>query len=181
MTPDTLRKLLSYDPETGELVWLTRDTSFFSDESHANRWNARYANTRAFQTVYYGYLHGHILKKHYYAHRVCWAIYYGKWPADQIDHINGNRADNRISNLRDVSHSDNQKNTKLRHDNKSGVPGIDWKADCALWRARASRNGKRYLIGYFKNLDDAIAARMLAQSNENYHANHGRYAVRHIP
>lgn len=181
MEVEDLRQLLSYNPETGELVWLTRDESWFKKAADAKGWNKKYAGTKAFQTLHYGYLHGHIFKKHYFAHRVAWAIHYGSWPTGQIDHVNGLRSDNRIANLRDVSHSDNQKNAKLRHDNKAGMPGIDWKKHVSSWRVRVSREGKRHLVGYFKNLDEAVAARKMAQSSAAYHTNHGRIAVRHIP
>ena len=180
MEPEDLRQLLSYNPETGELVWLSRDESWFKKASDAKGWNKKYAGTKAFQTLYCGYLQGHILKKHYFAHRVSWALYHGFWPSDQIDHVNGIRSDNRIANLRDVSHSDNQKNVKLRHDNKSGMPGIDWKVGASAWRVRVSRDGARRLVGYFKNLDEAVAARRRAQQEAAYHVNHGRIAERHV-
>lgn len=180
MDIETLRQLLSYDPETGSLTWLPRNESFFKKARDANGWNTKYANTKAFQTVHYGYLNGHIFKKHYYAHRIAWAIHYGSWPSGQIDHINGIRYDNRIANLRDVSHSDNQKNAKLRHDNKSGMPGIDWRGNASAWRVRVSRDGARHIVGYFKNLDEAVTARRDAQQKAAYHVNHGRIAERHV-
>lgn len=181
MDPQDLRQLLSYNPDTGELVWLPRDESWFKKARDAKGWNKKYAGTKAFQTLHYGYLHGHVFKKHYFAHRVAWALHYGSWPEGQIDHVNGVRSDNRIENLRDVTHSDNQKNVKLRHDNKCGMPGIDWKKHASAWRVRVSREGKRHLVGYFKNLDEAMAARRYAQNQAAYHANHGRIAERHVP
>ena len=181
ITPETLQELLAYSPDSGELIWRERDCAFFKSVADCKRWNSRYAGTKAFQTMHYGYMHGHIFKKHYFAHRVAWALHHGEWPAGQIDHINGVRSDNRIENLRVVSHSDNQKNVKLRHDNKSGIPGVDWRSGCSLWRVRASLNGRRVMIGYYKNLDDAKKARLEAQRSFLYHANHGSVRERHIP
>ena len=181
MEIEFLRQILTYNPETGELVWLKRSEAFFKRAVDAHSWNLQHANRRAFKTFFHGYLHGNIFKKHYYAHRLAWALHYGEWPAGQIDHINGVRSDNRIENLRDVSHSENQKNTKLRHDNKAGAPGIDWKKNASAWRVRVSRGGKRHVVGYFKTLDDAVFARKEAQSQAAYHANHGRIAERHFP
>lgn len=179
--PEILRQLLAYDPVTGVLVWLHRDASFFAKKSAYKMWNKRYAGCEAFQTASYGYLHGHIFQKHYFAHRVAWALHYGEWPEDQIDHVNGIRSDNRIENLRSVSQSDNQKNAKLRHDNKSGIPGVDWKTSCSLWRVRASIGKRRILVGYYKNLSDAKVARLEAEKNFQYHANHGSIRDRYIP
>lgn len=176
-----LRALLSYNPDTGELIWRERGPELFKKASLAASWNRRHAGSKAFQTLYYGYMHGHIFKKHYFAHRVAWAIYHGEWPSAQIDHVNGNRSDNRIINLRDVSHSENQRNVKLRHDNKSGVPGVDWRKSQSLWRVRVNINGKRFMVGYFKDLNSAIAARQKAQIENNYHDNHGQIRLRHIP
>jgi len=174
MEAKDLRQLLSYNPDTGELIWLDRDEGYFKKPTDAKGWNKKYAGTKAFQTLHYGYLHGHIFKRHYFAHRVAWAIHYGYWPTGQIDHVNGLRSDNRIENLRDVSHSDNQKNVKLRRDNKCGTPGIDWKKHASAWRVRVNREGKRHLLGYFKNLDEAVAARKSAEELYGYHQNHGR-------
>jgi hypothetical protein len=179
MEPDTLRRLLSYNSDTGELTWLSRDESWFKNPKDAKGWNKKYTGKPAFQTLFRGYLQGGIFKRHYFAHRVAWALYRGSWPAGQIDHVNGVRSDNRIANLRDVSHSENQRNTKLRHDNKHGMPGVDWKAHASLWRVRVSRGGKRHLVGYFKHLEEAVAARKEAQRSADYHANHGRLAERH--
>jgi hypothetical protein len=180
MKAEDLRQLLSYNPNTGELIWLARDEGWFKKPTDAKGWNKKYAGTKAFQTLHYGYLHGHVFKKHYFAHRIAWAIHYGSWPTGQIDHVSGLRSDNRIENLRDVSHSDNQKNVKLRHDNKCGMPGIDWKKHASAWRVRVSREGKRRLVGYFKNLDEAVTARRDAQQEAAYHVNHGRIAERHV-
>ena len=88
--------------------------------------------------------------KKYLAHRVAWFIHTGGWPVNQIDHINGNRSDNRIANLRDVDNKTNMHNQKKpQKGNKSGFLGVFWNAQRNNWTARICLNKKRkYLGGY---------------------------------
>jgi len=121
-TPERLRQLLDYDPETGKLTWKARDSSQFTrsyglcgPRHQAAVWSAKNAGREAFTyTNEHGYRKGKVDRQVYAAHRVAWAIYYGEWPKQIIDHINGEKSDNRITNLRDVSNSVNMRNTR-RH------------------------------------------------------------------
>ncbi len=72
--------------------------------------------------------------KSYREHRVIWLYVYGEWPKGCIDHIDGNRSNNRVSNLRDVSYLENQKNRKLNANNSSGMPGVTWNKPSKSWR-----------------------------------------------
>lgn len=101
MTPFELRQLVEYDPETGSLIWKQRDGNA--------RLNSKLAGKPAFAQLSDGYLTGRIKGKNYKAHRIAWAVAYGEWPQGQIDHINGDRSDNRLPNLRVVSNSENGK------------------------------------------------------------------------
>lgn len=173
----TLRELIAYDACTGKLTWLPRDLMFCKNDHQANAWNAKHAGTEAgVATDTHGYKAITVFNKRYLVHRLIWAIHYGVWPSGQIDHINGDRSDNRIENLRDVSQSQNQKNAKRRSDNKSGVPGVSWHARYAKWQAAISNDGKRKCLGYFKNLDEAVQIRRAAELSLGYHENHGRIA-----
>jgi len=178
MDIETLRQLLSYDPETGSLIWLPRDESFFKNEGDAKRWNSRYAGTDAFTTILKGYRKGSVFKKDYYAHRVCWALANGDWPSSEIDHINGNRSDNRICNLRDVDSLENQKNLSLRHDNKANRIGVSWYSRGKKWTASITVNRKWIFLGRFTKICDAIQAREIAESQFGFHKNHGKTAKR---
>ena len=179
-SPSVLRELIDYDPETGALVWRVRDVSFFTDGKKSaiqsmRRWNTRYAGKPALNykgTA--GYFSGGVFTRLYLAHRVAWAIYSGAWPERQIDHINGNRLDNRIANLRSVTHQENGKNCAIGIKNTSGTIGVSWHSRDLVWTAQVNKNGKQKHIGSFKNKDDAISARAKASAECGYHANHGR-------
>lgn len=123
---ELLRQLLAYDPDTGALTWLPRHIDMFGGNVRScGTWNTRYAGKPAlYHLDAHGYRTGTLLGVAAKAHRVAWALHYGTPPAGQIDHINGDRADNRSSNLRDVSHSQNQRNAGVRADNKTGMPGV---------------------------------------------------------
>ena len=91
-------------------------------------------------------MHGMINSKPYKAHRVIWKMVYGSDP-HYIDHINGDRTDNRISNLRSVTKAQNNRNKRLRSDNKSGVTGVHWYNPRNKWRVDVRYNGKTKHIG----------------------------------
>ena len=157
--PTRVRLALRYNPETGGLFW--QDT---------HRLRGKMAFNCPTGT---GYLQGGICGYVTSAHRVIWAIVNGYWPK-QIDHINGNRSDNRLVNLREVDDAENRKNTALRSDNKSGFHGVRWNASLNKWRVEIKANGKPKHIGVYVSKDDAIAARKAAEAMLGYHANHGR-------
>lgn len=176
-SPELLRKLLRYDPETGKLFWVARNAEFFTNTnrrsaSHAQtQWNERYADQEAFTAFDgHGYLMGRIFKKPYKAHRVAWAIVNGEWPNGQIDHLNGNRSDNRLKNLRQVDQSENNKNSKKRSNNKSGVTGVCFDKERQKWMVTIC--GK--FGGRFQNFEDAVAHRLILQNSDNFTERHGK-------
>lgn len=180
LSPKQLRQMLRLDPDTGKLYWRERGPEWFNDgfrtpEHNMGIWNARYANTEAF-TSYdtNGYFRGKILGKAYASHRVVWTIYYGEWPKDQIDHINGIRDDNRIVNLRVVSNSENSRNIKIPATNTSGKIGVSWKKPNKKWQAQIKVNGSIIYLGLFADKRDAVEARKAAEIKHGFHKNHGR-------
>ncbi|NOD87414.1 MULTISPECIES: HNH endonuclease [unclassified Ruegeria] len=164
---DLLRILLLYCPVTGLFWWKER-------EDKPDYWNARWANKQTFTTVdRKGYMRGAVERFPLYAHRAAWAIMYETWP-DYIDHINGDRSDNRILNLRNVTPSDNQKNQKRRLDNSSGVIGVSFHKHMRKWQAQICSHGKQHHLGVFNDKTAAIAARKAAEIEFGFHPNHGR-------
>ena len=115
--------------------------------------------------------------KTFLLHRLIWIYHFGEIPDGlQIDHINHNRTDNDICNLRLVTHKENLKNQKIRKDNKTGITGISWDGRDKRW---FSKIGKIHL-GSFKNLEDAIKVRKEAEILHGYHPNHGREQINEV-
>lgn len=172
-TPEELCQLLRYEPETGKLFWRDRPSSSFPTEGHARRWNGLWAGKEALASVSsHGYLRGKIWGRQVNSHSAIWAIIYGEWPAE-VDHINGDRADNRLVNLRSVSRSENLKNCGIRRDNTSGVVGVSWDKRKGRWSASIFTAGKRRHLGYFDSAADAKAVRARAAKEYGFHPNHG--------
>lgn len=178
--PEDIRKLLRYEPDTGKLYWLERTPDLFEDgkqsaETVCRRWNTRYAGKEALTSDNgKGYRQGAIFSRVYFAHRVIWAIAHNEWPADQIDHINGVKNDNRIENLRAVTNQENHKNQKLSSNNTSGVTGVYWRPARRKWQVRIYVNGRLLHLGLYVNKDEAVAARKAAEVKYGFHENHGR-------
>ncbi len=170
---DEIAALVRYDPLTGLFTFAERPASMFPAPRHARTWNKRFAGKPALSVKHHnGYLIGEILGRVYAAHRMAWYISKGKIP-NEIDHINGKRDDNRLSNLRDVSRRTNCKNQTISRVNTSGVIGVCWDKQNSKWTVRISKK----FIGRFSSFDDAVAARKAAQNKRYYHPNHGRKAT----
>lgn len=179
-SPELLRKLLRYDPETGRLFWRERTADMFnpgatlSAERISKSWNNKHAGNEAVNNNHEGYRRGVINGKPYYSHRVIWAMYTGFWPVEQIDHENGIRHDNRIGNLREATNMENSINQKLRSTNTSGTSGVSWSKGMGKWLSRISSAGRIVHLGYFHDMSAAISARKNAEIKYGYHPNHGR-------
>lgn len=142
---DEIKKLISYNPDSGCFTWL------------ANR-RAVKAGDIAGSVNSKGYVCICVLGSSYLAHRLAWVLFHGRIPKE-IDHINGDRSDNRIRNLRDSCRAENALNTAISDRNSSGTKGVAYNKKYKLWQAYGSINGKGITIGSFKKLGDAIEAR----------------------
>jgi len=161
-SPDIVRKLLRYEPETGRLFWHHRARSLFPSDRGYAAWNAAFAGKQAFtSTDPDGYRQGSILARKMRAHRVVWCHYYGAWPTHQIDHLNGDRSDNRIVNLRDVPNVINARNMKPRIQGR--YPGVVRSRKGDKWHVTITIDYKTKFIGAFNRREDAIAARRAAE------------------
>jgi len=175
-----LHKILSYDPDTGKLYWKHRTPDMFtpsgkvSEQSICNRWNARHAQKPALKCLDKGYFTGRIKNKLFFAHRVLFAMHYGRWPVHGIDHINGDPKDNRICNLREADQTVNNRNASTPVTNKSGVVGVFWDKSRQRWAAAVSVGDKTVHLGRFLCFEDAVAARQAANFELGFHPNHGR-------
>ncbi|WP_296223087.1 HNH endonuclease signature motif containing protein [uncultured Sphingomonas sp.] len=174
-SPEVLRQLLRYEPETGKLFWKERPESMFLTRHSHKSWNTRHAGTEAFTTTgTSGYKEGRIFYALVRAHRVIYAMHNGAWPDHEVDHINGVRTDNRLENLRHASRKENGRNQKRPHDNLSGVIGVGFYKRDGTWQARISTGGRNIHLGYFTSKEDAIRARKSAEQYLGFHENHGR-------
>lgn len=104
-------------------------------------------------------VHGNV----YLAHRLAWFYVHGVWPEHEIDHRDGNPANNSLANLRAATHAQNLRNQRQRDDNNSGRKGVYWHARERKWKAQICVMGKTTGLGTFKNRADAIAARVTAE------------------
>ena len=179
-SPELLRKLLRYDPETGLFTWRERAASIFqatahSREQNAEKWNRRFAGKPALTSdMGRGYLGGSIFGKTVRANRVAWALSFGEWPQHEIDHLDADRGNNRLANLRDVSHAVNCKNKRKAKNNTSGHTGVLWRKDAKKWLAFiGTGDGRQKRIGLFICKDDAIRARQAAEAEFGYMEGHG--------
>lgn len=155
IAPDELRELLSYNPDTGALVWRERADA-------RPQWNTRYAGQEAGCIGARGYRH--VAIKRYsqsacLAHRIAWAMHYGEWPDADVDHVNRDKSDNRLANLRKATRAENIINQPPRRSNTSGATGVSWCKKYNRWVAYIGIAGRRTHIGYFDTLDGARAAR----------------------
>lgn len=162
MTPppiETIRRAFAYDAETGVLRWAERRSNRTKPGDLAG------SRTRK------GHLRVSVEGQNILVHRIIWALVHGVWPEDQIDHINGDPADNRIANLRPATNRQNQHNAKTRTDNTTGRVGVYWAANVGKWRPMIRVNGKNVCLGLYETFAEAVAARERAE-REHY----GEYA-----
>lgn len=166
----------------GRLLWRQRDKGKFSSEKEYKRWTNRYAGKIAgclqnHRTSLVPYVRVSVNKKCYLAHRIIWEMHYGSIPEGmEIHHIDGDRANNKLENLRLVEREYSAKNKPIFKNNTSGTPGVSYSKIEKNWIARISVNGKRVVLYRGKSKEDAIKARLAAESGAGYHKNHGRPA-----
>lgn len=158
LTAERLRAVLDYDKATGHLI---RRVSY-----HRIAPVGSVAGYVAKNGRRSGYRYASVDGKLYLAHRLVWLHVMGSWPTDCIDHINGERDDNRIENLRDVSRAVNQQNERKAHKtNKSGLLGVSPSRD--RFKASITRSAKTVHLGTFSTGEEAHAAYVAAK--RQYH------------
>lgn len=176
-TQSRLRELFNYDPEEGVLIWRDRPRESFATAPAFASFNKRCRGRVAGHIEHQGYRVIVVDRTGHKAHRLIWLFVLGEWvkyPEFEIDHVNGNRSDNRIQNLRKATKSMNQRNGSMRSNNSSGVIGVNWVTSKQRWIARIWDGPKHRYLGAFVDLAEAAEARARAEREIGYHPGHGK-------
>lgn len=142
----SLLGIIDYDPETGRFTWKRTRRGRFAKAGETA------GNIR--KDGYRGIV---ISGRRYLAHRLAWFYMTGDWPALEVDHIDTDRDNNRWSNLREATRSQNNANERLRGCNTSGVKGVSYYHPTKRWRVQIQKDRKKRSLGYFKTLEEAHA------------------------
>lgn len=159
LTGEYIAKRLDYNPETGVFAWKTPTAKKLKPGDKAGTLHKS------------GYIKIILDGIPYWAHRLAWLYYYKEWPqgeAYQIDHINGDKSDNRITNLRLVTNEKNTRNHVKYAHNTSGVNGVCFNEQSRKWCAQIRVDGKQIHLGYFHFFEDAVKARKAAEIKHGY-------------
>ena len=159
---DRLKKIVHYDPETGEFTWLPRTPDMFKSgyrtaEGNCANWNARYAGTKAGTFDHYGRVQISVDNQLYKAHRLAWLYMTGEWPPEgfEVDHRDVNHANNKWDNLRLATSSQNKMNMGLRRDNRLGVKNVAFDDERNKFKVRVKTGDGRAIFKRFDTLDEA--------------------------
>lgn len=145
-TPEELRELLDYDPETGIFTWKVKVRSQTVIGEEAGGLSGK------------GYGRIQIKGVRYYTHRLAWYYHYGVEPKEQIDHVNGVKGDNRLSNLREATNAENNRNQGKQSNNTSGFKGVSLKKSTKKFVAECWVNGKKHFLGSYDTAELAHEA-----------------------
>lgn len=162
LTRERLCELLEYDPETGAFTRLIGRSGP----------NARAGDVAGCDNGA-GYIRIYVDGAAFKAHRLAWFYAHGEWPSE-IDHINGDKADNRLCNLRPVTRSQNRMNVAAYRSNKSGYRGVSFYKPTQRWKAQIQVDGRKKSIGYYGTPEEAHRA--YCEASRVLHGEFGRTA-----
>jgi hypothetical protein len=153
LTYERLKTLIHYNQDTGVFIWIAKPSPKISIGAPSGTKNA------------HGYVYIHIDGKDYLAHRLAFFIVNGRWPYDEIDHIDCNPSNNRIANLRESTRSENAQNMRSAQANNksSGLLGVTKISKSVRWRSQIQVNGKHTHLGSFDTPEEAHAAYVIAK------------------
>lgn len=145
-----VRERIAYDPATGALTWRAKPAR-----------GRQIGDALAIVDNGNGYIYAKVNRRPFAVHRLAWVIVHGYWPIE-VDHKNGDKADNRLVNLREATRSQNEMNGQRRRDNTSGYKGVGWHKCTGRWRAYIQKDGRQYSLGYHANPEAAHQAYLAA-------------------
>lgn len=146
ISQEELKEILHYDPETG--IFTRRVASA----------NNKMKVGQVAGNIDRGYVRIMVMGRLYRAHRLAWLYVHGRFPPDEIDHINGVRGDNRLCNLRPATKSQNGMNRGAIRGKTSGYKGVSWHKRDKKWHAQATVDGNHHCLGYFDTAEEASVA-----------------------
>ena len=170
ISQELLKGRLRYNKETGVFTWL---------DVKLNANSARGKVAGGIDNRGYVIIRFKVNGKCYrlLAHRLAWLYEYEEFPSGSLDHLNHNKTDNRIVNLRIASQRENQRNRSMSSNNTTGYTGVTLCKRADKYRARIKVNYKYKHLGYFENVEDAARAAQEARAHYGFHANHGKTNV----
>lgn len=168
ITTDQVREALDYCASTGVFRWRKR----VANTPPHKAWNTKYAGTVAGCLTNRGYREVSLFDRKYFAHRLAWAHFYGVWPTAEIDHIDGDKLNNAIANLREATRQQNQCNCGPSRVNTSGFKGVTFHKRRGKWLASIKSYGQTHELGFFT--DPAEAHRAYAEAAAKLHGEFAR-------
>ena len=160
MNANEAKQLFTYEPSTGVVRWLIG--------RNAGKIAGSYHKVGGYTMIVYK-------RKYVYAHRIAMLLTHGDLPEKaQIDHINHNRSDNRLENLRITDHENNGRNVSMMRTNTTGVVGVVYLKKNNKYMAQIYVNKKRKYLGIYETLEEAAIVRKSAEFLYGYHSNHGK-------
>jgi len=158
LNQELLKELVDYNPDTGVFAWkkIRRGVS---------------CNKKVGTVKPNGYIVVLINRKLYRLHRLAWLYMTGKWPDNEIDHINGNRADNRFCNIRQATKAENNWNKKVRKDSTTGIKNVLYYPNYQTYYVKITANNVSHSFGPFKTKDEAasVAKEKRIEIHKNFH------------
>lgn len=170
---ETVREFVDFDADTGIFYWKHRDKKWFKTLRAYSAWNAKNAGNAAGTLKSDGYVRIRFFREQYAAHRLAWLLVTGKDPArDEIDHFDRNRSNNKISNLRLATDSQNAQNRLRGYISKTGVSGV-YQSPNGKFYVQIKCQGKTFHLGIFETIEEATNARErgLAKYHKEYAQN----------
>jgi len=146
MTAELARQLFSYDHKSGELIWRRNVGSRAKVGTVAG-----FVSTDRYRRIGYKGIS-------YLSHRLVWLYHKGTWPEKFLDHIDGDRTNNRVENLRSASRTENNRNVSVQKNNTSGFKGVSFMRRDNVWVAQIVADRKNYFLGRFPTPEEAYAA-----------------------